>query len=114
MQARALNPGGVIMLKLTSGLGLAILAVGLAATVAPAAAASVASCRSDMVLGPNGKLVSSVDLRAESIAMALRQQGYDVDSVEDWGGCAKAYINDPGGKSHIQMFDPDTLAPLSK
>lgn len=88
------------------------LVAGFVALALPASAAGVSSCRSEKVLGPRGVLVERVDLFATTIAQQLRQRGYDVDSVQSWGGCVKAYINDPGGGAHMEFFDPDTLAPL--
>jgi hypothetical protein len=90
--------------------GIALASLGAAL---PATAASVASCQTDMVLGPRGVLVDRVDLNKEIIAMQLRQRGYNVESVQGWGGCVKAFITDPGGGSHMAFFDPDTLEPLT-
>ena len=91
-------------------MGLALATGGMAL---PAAAASVATCQKDTVLGPDGVYIDRVQAFADTIAMELRQQGYNVESVEPWGGCVKAFITDPGGGSHMQFFDPDTLEPLS-
>jgi hypothetical protein len=87
-----------------------VAALGLSA---PALAGSVASCQSTKVLGPNGVLIDSIDANADGIAMELRQMGYNVESVQGWGGCVKAFITDPGGGSHMAFFDPDTLEPLT-
>lgn len=91
----------------------AFAAIGAAAFALPATAASVASCQSDKVIGPNGIPVDRIQLFADTYAIRLRQLGYDVERVEPWGGCVKAFVNDPGGGSHMQFFDPDTLEPLS-
>jgi len=88
-------------------------ALGVAGVTVPAFAASVATCQSEEVLGPNGHLIDIIEANADSIAMALRQRGYNVESVQGWGGCVKAFITDPDGGSHMEFFDPDTLAPLS-
>ncbi len=88
------------------------LVAGTVALALPASAAGVSSCRSEKMLNSRGVLVERVDLFAKTIAIQLRQRGYDVDTVQSWGGCVKAYINDPGGGSHMAFFDPDTLAPL--
>lgn len=79
----------------------------------PAQAESVASCRTERVLGPNGFYIDPIVLNADTIALQLRENGYNVDSVESWGGCVKAYIIDPDGHQHIAFFDPDTLQPLT-
>lgn len=87
--------------------------LGVGGVTVPAFAASVATCQSEKVLGPNRVLIDRVDANAEGYAMELRQRGYRVESVQGWGGCVKAFITDPDGGSHMEFFDPDTLAPLS-
>lgn len=102
------------MTRMTLALAtLGVALAGAAVAVAPAAAASVASCQTEKVLGPRGVLVDRIDLFKDTIAMQLRQRGYDVESVQGWGGCIKAFINEPGGGSHMAFFDPDTLEPLT-
>jgi hypothetical protein len=90
--------------------GLALASLG--ATLA-AGAASGASWPNDRGLGPRGGVVARIDHNKEIIAMQLRQRGYNVESVQGWGGCVKAFITDPGGGSHMAFFDPDTLEPLT-
>ena len=94
---------------------VAALALGLLAggTTAPARADSIASCRSESIEFPNGRKVSRIQLQADLYVARLRRLGYDVDQVEDWGGCVKAFVGQPGGRSRIMFFDPDTLEPLS-
>lgn len=96
-------------------LPLTAIAVGLALLVAapPANAASIASCRSDQEILPDGTVTTRIQAEANRYKLLLRQQGYNVDYVEDWGGCVKAVIDNPDGTSHILFFDPDTLEPLS-
>ncbi len=94
----------------------AVLALTLLAIVPaslPALADSVASCRRETVIGPDGIRIDRVQAFADTIALQLRQRGYDVDYVEPWGGCVRAYIIDPGGGEHMAFFDPDTLEPLT-
>ena len=79
----------------------------------PDSAASVASCQKQTVLAPNGVRIDRIQVFAETIAMQLRQRGYNVSSVEPWGGCVKAFIEDGGGSEHMEFFDPDTLEPLT-
>lgn len=98
------------MLKWSLPALVLLAALGVAA---PALAAGVASCQSTKVLGPNGVYIDSIDANADGIAMELRQMGYDVESVQGWGGCVKAFITDPNGGSHMAFFDPDTLQPLT-
>ena len=93
----------------------AVLVLGMASlgVVAPATAASVASCQQEKVLGPNGVWVDRIQVFHNEIAMELRQRGYNVDRVEPWGGCVKATVIDANGNLHMQFFDPDTLEPLT-
>ena len=94
---------------------LTALAVGLALLVSalPANAASIASCRSEQEILPDGTVTTRIQAEASQLRLLLRQQGYNVDYIEDWGGCVKAVIDNPDGTSHILFFDPDTLEPLS-
>src|ERR1700704_4895232 len=74
----------IAMVKL-SFVALALAAsLGVAGMTAPAFAASVASCQSEKVLGPNRKWIDRVDANAVGIAMELRQRGYRVESVQGW------------------------------
>jgi len=91
-------------------MGLAV--VPMAAS--PASAESVASCRGEMTYTPDGRLVDAIDYNADTYAILLRQRGYNVESIEGWGGCVKATISDAGGRSHFEFFDPDTLEPLTR
>jgi hypothetical protein len=96
-------------------LAQAVAALGFLGAIAfslPALAQSAANCRPEMVIGPDGRLVDQIELNKDQIALLLRQRGYDVDGVESWGGCIKAFVNEPDGSSHIGLFDPDTLQPL--
>lgn len=95
-------------------LTLTTLAIGLVVlgSALPASAAGVGSCMSEKILGSDGLYHEKVELFANTIAMQLRQQGYNVESVQPWGGCVKAFITEPGGGSHMEFFDPDTLQPL--
>lgn len=94
---------------------LAATAIGLMGlgTTAPATAASVASCMSQKILGADGLWHEKVEVFADSIAIALRRQGYDVERVEPWAGCVRAFVRQPDGGTRMQFFDPDTLAPLT-
>jgi hypothetical protein len=75
---------------------------GIAAT-APASAAplgSVPYCSSDADINGN----------TAGIKQQLRGYGYDVQSVEEWNGCVRAYVANPNGAGeHMAYFDPDTL-----
>jgi hypothetical protein len=95
----------------------ALAAIGMmgalvGASTLPANAASIASCHEDKIELSNGGRVSRIDLFADEIAMELRQRGYDVESVQDWGGCIRAFMNNAHGR--MEYFDPDTLEPLTR
>ncbi|MDR3476174.1 MAG: hypothetical protein P4M09_31405 [Devosia sp.] len=91
------------------------LVVGLMAggSVLPASAASTASCRGERMELQNGRMVSVIEMQANLYVARLRRMGYNVDQVEDWGGCVKAIVDEPDGHSHIMFFDPDTLEVLT-
>ncbi len=101
------------MNKLSSLAAVVALAAGAAALALPASAASVASCQRQTVLGPNGVYIDAIEASADTIAIELRQRGYNVDTVGPWGGCVKAFINDGGGRQHMEFIEPDTLEPLT-
>jgi len=95
---------------MVAGLAMGMLSLGLAA---PARAESVASCRSETVELLDGTRISRIEANKDVYETQLRRMGYNVDYVEDWGGCVKAVIDDPGGGSHMAFFDPDTLDRLT-
>ena len=92
-----------------------VLALGLVLTsvAMPAVAASIASCRSETIEFADGRKYSKIQLQADLYVAQLRRMGYDLDSVEDWQGCVKASVREPGGHTHFMFFDPDTLEPLT-
>ena len=100
------------MKKMSIVAALGVL-VGGATLSLPAFADSVASCRGDTVTLRDGRKVETINYNADAITAQLKSRGYDVEGVESWGGCVKAFVNEPGGGSHIAFFDPDTLEPLS-
>ena len=75
--------------KLSLIAALVLIGLGLAASVQPAAAASMATCQSEKVLNENGVFVDKIQLYRDTIAMRLRREGYNVSSVEPWGGCVR-------------------------
>ena len=101
------------MSRLLSALAAVVCLAVVPMSVTPAAADSIASCRGEMFRLPNGRLVDRIDHFADNYVILLRQRGYNVESVEGWGGCVKATISDPGSRSHFEFFDPETLEPLS-
>jgi hypothetical protein len=78
--------------------GLAVPALA----VSPAAAASaVPSCPGDPTITAD---------EMTYIEQALRGDGYNVTSVEDWSGCVRAVVQSADGTTSYAYFDPDTLS----
>jgi len=91
--------------------------VGLAASVAPASAATIAECRDSVTNSGSsgaGEYTSDIDARSGSIVQALKAKGVNVQDISDWGGCVKADVVRPNGTAAIQFFDPDTLQRLHR
>ena len=84
---------------------VAITGIAGIAAAAPASAASlnrssVPYCQSD----------ASIDANSASIKQTLRGLGYNVNSVEEWNGCIRAFVENSNGRGeHMAYFDPDTL-----
>lgn len=81
---------------------IAALAIGFAGIALPAMAQSVPYCDS----------TTDVTANSDQIAQALRGEGYNVDTVDQWGGCARAFIVQSDGSELMMFFDPDTLMPV--
>lgn len=88
------------MHKLTLLATAAVL--GLSSFAIPAQAAGICNTDDDYVAD-----------RASSIAERLDAQGYNVVSVEGWGGCAAVVLIDADGARTSAVFDPTTLDMLS-
>lgn len=41
--------------------------------------------------------------------MRLRRAGIDATRAEEWNGCIRAFVRQPGGGEIMQFFDPSTL-----
>lgn len=41
--------------------------------------------------------------------MRLRRIGVDATRAEEWNGCIRAFVRQPGGGEIMQFFDPTTL-----
>jgi hypothetical protein len=91
----------------------AALSFAVLVTTAPALAASTSSCRDEQVHDLDGNLVNAVDLNAPTILLRLRSKGIDAQSVDDWGGCARADVRQRDGTTRFEFFDPDTLERLT-
>jgi hypothetical protein len=92
--------------------GAGVVALSALAAM-PAGAASTSSCRDTLVHDENGNLVSQVDLNAPTILAGLRARGIDAIDVVGWGGCARADVRQPDGRTKFEYFDPDTLQRLT-
>ena len=42
----------------------------------------------------------------------LRSRGVDATSVEDWNGCIRAFVRQPGGGEIMEYYDPNTFQRL--
>lgn len=93
--------------------GAVALGLAVVAAAGPAPAASTSSCRDKLVHDQNGMLVSEVDLNAQNILLRLRSRGIDAVDVAGWGGCARADVRQPNGRTTFEFFDPDTLERLT-
>jgi hypothetical protein len=98
--------------KLSLIAAVVLSGLSVAGSIQPAAAASMATCQSEKVLNDNGVFVDKIQLYRDTIAMRLRREGYNVSSVEPWGGCVRAFVTMPDGSTKNQFFDPDTLEPV--
>lgn len=80
--------------------GFAGLAAAAPASAAPLSGGSVPSCSS----------TTDINQNVDQIRLQLQGAGYDVNQVEEWNGCVRAYVaNANGAGEHTAYFDPDTL-----
>lgn len=88
----------LIAIGLVAFIGLAGIAVAAPASAAPLG--SVPYCSSSADINNN----------EATIKQQLRGYGYNVQSVEEWNGCVRAFVeNKNGSGEHMAYFDPDTL-----
>lgn len=83
-------------------LALAALVSTLGFTAAPASAAAAPFC-----FGSDNDHEISDNL--DRYAALLKEQGVKASSIEEWGGCIRAYVTDSAGHTTIVFFDPDSL-----
>ena len=98
-------------MKITA-LAVLLPLLGLAS---PAAAESIASCRDVWVqssTNPTGT-ITEIDENAPAIIAGLRDKGVAVEDITDWGGCVRADVKLPDGKTKLEFFDPESLQQLS-
>lgn len=43
----------------------------------------------------------------------LQNRGVDATSVEDWNGCIRAFVRQPGGGEIMEYYDPNTFERLN-
>lgn len=48
-----------------------------------------------------------------AIEAALRDRGVETTGVEEWGGLIRAWVPNENGGTSMQLFDADTLQPVS-
>lgn len=44
--------------------------------------------------------------------LRLHEKGINATSIEEWNGLVRAYVTQDDGSQAMQLFDPDTLAPV--
>lgn len=90
----------------------AIGPLGLALGSGGVQAESRASCNDQLVMDSTGSFTDTVTTNAPAIVMRLREKGVNVTSVEPWNGCVRAFVARPDGGTKMELFDPETLAPV--
>ena len=98
---------------------VSLVGFGLASTVAPSFAASIASCEDDVTINPSptagsGTYTQYIDANSGNILAALKDKGINATDITDWGGCVKADVVGKDGHTTMQFFDPHTLQRLSR
>ena len=89
-----------------------LIAAASVAGIAAAAPASAAPLNPGSV--PYCDSGGSIDANSATIKQSLRSLGYKVNSVEEWNGCIRAFVENANGRGeHMAYFDPDTLAPIT-
>lgn len=92
---------------------LAVLAIAVAFTSTAQASASCYAARPGVHVSFGfsvGKFTE--EERDRFNLMQLRQMGVDATRAEMWGGCIRAFVRKPGGGEEMQLFHPDTFAPV--
>lgn len=94
----------------------AVIGLGIAGSAVPALAATVAQCTDDVTQNPSdpGQNISQIDENAPAIIAGLRAKGVNVTDISDWGGCVRADVTRPDGRTVFEFFDPDSLQRLSR
>jgi hypothetical protein len=79
--------------------------------IAPASANGLSSCvlTSDLT----SPFYEVVQQALDDAQRELRRQGVNTDRVEIWGGCLRAFVTLPDGRTVNRFFDPTTLAPVT-
>lgn len=91
-----------------------VMCLGMGAAVAPASAASIASCENSVSDDGQGNHVDAITSDASAIIAGLRAKGVNVQDVQDWGGCVKADVVRPNGSTAMEFFDPSSLERLHR
>jgi allantoicase len=52
-------------------------------------------------------------LDSQSVIARLQEQGVNATSVEHWGTLIRAFVTQPDGTQVSQLFNPDTLKPVT-
>ncbi|MET3926589.1 PepSY domain-containing protein [Devosia sp. 2618] len=81
----------------------AVAATSLAFVTLPAQAQSEMACNAS----------HSIVGRENTISRQLERMGYDVQSVEAWNNCVRAYLVNPDGSLEMAFFQPGSLTRIN-
>lgn len=102
---------------MTRSTAIAIAAVlGLSGALAPVIGAAPASARGLSSCTMTSALSSPyhwiVEQALDDAKRDLRRRGVNTERVEIWGGCLRAFVKLPDGRTVNRFFDPWTLQPV--
>jgi hypothetical protein len=92
----------ILMTVAAAGLALGAAALPAQASTLAANTVSPATCDSTY----------TVRHHEFAIEQGLKNEGYNVSSVNDWNGCVQAFITKTDGSQAMAFFDPLTLKPV--
>lgn len=87
---------------------LALTAAALVAGVAVPSFAATSVNEND-----NSKSYLTDEVANDYTLLRLQEKGIKATSVEDWNGLVRAFVVKEDGTQAMQLFDADTLAPVS-
>jgi len=78
-----------------------------------AAAAAPAFANTDAAFGNPNPTDDQLAFTKTAILEELHQKGINATDVEDWGNLIRADVTLADGTSHVQLFQPGSLQPVS-